>query len=174
MKNKRTEFRLIKVPRHRMSPLRKEWAQIVKLIVSRLNLMIRMNEKKRMIEIKISKKTKDPQHLNKASEFLKAFMLGFGLKDAVAMLRLNDLYLESFEIGDVKPLKGEHLSRCIGRINGQKGRTKNAVENATKTRIVVAGSKIHILGNFFICYNLGFGILDFIICKIQFSILYSF
>ena len=142
------EIRKVKVPYHRMNPLKKNWDTIVKLIAEKMKLLIRMNVRHRVIELKPSEVCEDNLNLNRATDFLKAFMLGFELNDAVSLLRMDDLYIESFEIKDVKRLHGQHLSRAIARITGEKGKTKNSIENSTKTRIIVASSKIHILGSY--------------------------
>lgn len=137
------------IPGHRMSPLKKDWVNIYGPLVEMLKLQVRMNPQKRAVELRSSKHTKDAGHLQKGADFVKAYALGFAVEDAIALMRLDDLYIDSFEIKDVKTLHGDHLSRAIGRIAGQNGKTKFALENATRTRIVLADTHIHILGGWY-------------------------
>lgn len=107
-----------------------------------------MNLKKRAVEVRTCEETTDIGSVQKAEDFIRAYCLGFEVDDAVSLLRLDDLYIDSFEIKDVKTLHGDNLSRAIGRIVGKDGKTRFTIENTSRTRIVVADTKIHILGSF--------------------------
>ncbi|KMZ68926.1 Pre-rRNA-processing protein PNO1 [Zostera marina] len=148
MSNGKVQFRKIPVPAHRYTPLKKSWMEIYTPVNEQMIIDIRMNLKARKVEMKTKQDTPDVSNLQKCADFVHAFMLGFSVADAISLLRLDDLYIDTFEIKDVKTLKGEHLSRAIGRLSGKGGKTKFAIENSTRTRIVIADSKIHILGSF--------------------------
>eukprot|EP01098_Paradermamoeba_levis_P007134 TRINITY_DN295_c0_g1_i2.p1 TRINITY_DN295_c0_g1~~TRINITY_DN295_c0_g1_i2.p1 ORF type:complete len:267 (+),score=84.24 TRINITY_DN295_c0_g1_i2:107-802(+) len=148
MNGGKQEERKIVVPKHRFTPLKENWTKIFTPIVNNMKLQIRMNTKNRTVELRTSEFTDDIGALQKAADFVQAFMLGFDVEDALALLRLEDLYVDSFEIDDVRRLHGDHLSRAIGRVAGKDGKTKFAIENATRTRIVLADRKIHLLGSF--------------------------
>lgn len=144
----RVQTRKIPIPPHRMTPLKSSWPKIYSPLVEHLRLQVRMNTKSRAVELRTSRHTTSPDALQKGEDFIKAFTLGFDVDDAIALLRLDDLYIETFEIKDVKTLQGEHLGRAIGRIAGKDGKTKFAIENTSRTRVVLADSKVHILGGF--------------------------
>ncbi|KAJ8079140.1 pre-rRNA-processing protein pno1 [Marasmius tenuissimus] len=163
----KSEMRRIPIPPHRMTPLKKDWINIFGPLTEILGLQVRMNVQRRSVECRTSKHTKEIGAIQKGADFVKAYALGFDVNDAIALLRLDDLYLDSFEIKDVKSLQGDHLSRAIGRmqnldspphhysltlypgrIAGQDGKTKFTIENASRTRIVLADTKIHIMGSF--------------------------
>jgi RNA-binding protein PNO1 len=143
-----SEFRRVPVPPHRYTPLREQWQNIMSPLVEHMKLQVRFNPKNRSVELKTSEFTSDAGALQKGTDFVQAFVMGFELQDAIALLRLDDLFIDTFEVKDVKILHGDHLSRAIGRIAGQGGKTKFAIENATRTRIVLADEKVHILGSF--------------------------
>ena len=144
----KSEYRRIRCPPHRYTPLRENWESILTPLVEFLKLQVRFNTKTKCVEMKTSPHTIDLGSLQKGADFVSAFMLGFEVQDAVALLRLDDLYLESFQVTDVKLLRGDHLSRAVGRVAGQDGKTRFAIENATRTRIVIADTRIHMLGSY--------------------------
>ncbi|KAI1631766.1 hypothetical protein F4809DRAFT_145879 [Biscogniauxia mediterranea] len=134
------------IPPHRFTPLKNNWIKIYTPLVEHLKLQVRMNVKNKRVELRTSKHTTDTSALQKGADFITAFSYGFDIDDAIALLRMDELFIETFEVKDVKTLTGDHLARAIGRICGNQGKTKFAIENTSKTRIVVADSKIHILG----------------------------
>eukprot|EP01129_Flabellula_baltica_P008180 TRINITY_DN322_c0_g1_i1.p1 TRINITY_DN322_c0_g1~~TRINITY_DN322_c0_g1_i1.p1 ORF type:complete len:226 (+),score=64.81 TRINITY_DN322_c0_g1_i1:46-723(+) len=139
----------VTVPRHRLNPLKNAWMDIYQPIVDHMKLQIRFNTATTSVELKTSQYTEDYGALQKSADFVRAFILGFEVQDAIAMLRVEDLFIDSFEIGDVKQtLHGDHMSRAIGRLAGKDGKTKYAIENATRTRIVLADKHVHILGSY--------------------------
>ena len=98
----RKDYRRVLVPPNRMKPLKDNWPTIVKALVEHMKIQVKMNTKLKCVEIRTCETTEEVSALHKSEEFLKAFMCGFDLQDAIAMLRLEDLYLETFEIKDGK------------------------------------------------------------------------
>ncbi|KTW27103.1 hypothetical protein T552_02595 [Pneumocystis carinii B80] len=145
---KKPEMVSVRIPRHKIASLKENWAKIYPILVEHLKLQVRMNLKDKTVDLRTSNYTERAESLQKGSEFVNAFAMGFDVNDAVAMIRLDDIYIDTFEIKDVKTLQGQHLYRAIGRIVGKDGKTKFAIENATRTRLVIADTKIHILGAF--------------------------
>lgn len=99
-------------------------------IVDHLKLQIRLNVRTKNVEIKVgwasavvtmpmdtptmdtstpphsqtSKHTADLGAIQKAEDFVRAFMLGFNVDDALALVRLDDLFVDSFEVTDGQPI----------------------------------------------------------------------
>ena len=141
------ETRCVKVPHHRFPPLKKVWMEVYTPLVEQCKLEVRMNLKNRSVDIRTSDQTPDKSIIQKAEDFVKAVLAGFEVKDAMAVLRMEDIFIDSFEVKDVRAnLAGDNLSRCIGRISGSHGKTRFTIENVTRTRIVLADTHIYIMG----------------------------
>lgn len=66
----------VPVPQHRMTPLKAHWMELYRPVTETLNLDMRMNLKTRKVEIKTTKKTPEAAYLQKAADFVHAFLLG--------------------------------------------------------------------------------------------------
>ena len=88
------ETRKVPIPPHRMTPLKSAWPKIYPPLVEHLKLQVRMNLKGKSVELRSSKYTSDNGALQRGEDFVKAFCLGFDVDDAIALLRLDDLYIE--------------------------------------------------------------------------------
>jgi len=150
LSNGNQQFRSINVPGYRMIHIRRLWKDICEPIVKQLKIDIRMNSKKNLVQLRASSLTEMDSAIQKAADFVRATVLGFEIKDSIALIRLDDIYLETFDIRDVKffKKKSDHWMRAIGRIAGQYGKIKYSIENSTNTRIVIFGFKVHILGSY--------------------------
>jgi RNA-binding protein PNO1 len=69
--------------------------------VQLLQVFFRFNLKSRRVEIRCPK-DQEPNltHLQKAEDFVRAFALGFEVEDAISLIRLDHIFLESFEVTD--------------------------------------------------------------------------
>ena len=143
----RIEYRKVRIPAHRYTPLRSTWEILILPLTKNLKLQVRFNPRTRCVEMKTCAATTDAGAIQKGADYLAAFAMGFQPQDAIALLRLEDLFIDSFEVKDVKLLAGDHLSRAVGRVAGADGKTRFAIENATRTRIIVDNTHIHILGS---------------------------
>lgn len=92
----KVEARKILIPFHRLSSLKSSWPKIYPPLVEHLKLQVRMNTSARAVEMRTSQHTIDSGALQRGEDFVRAFCLGFDLEDAIAMLRLDDLYIETY------------------------------------------------------------------------------
>jgi len=141
------ESRSVPVPTRKMKMIKESWMKIYTPVVSQCKLEIRMNLTTRQIDIRTCDKTLSPAAIQRAEEFLRAITYGFAVEDAVSVLRLDTIYVDCFEVEDVRRLRNEHLGRAIGRIAGTKGKIKGNLERISQTRIVVEDKNIRIMGS---------------------------
>ena len=97
MSNGRVQFRKVSVPPH----CQKAWMDIYTPVYEQMKIDIQMNLKARKVELKTMPDTPDISNLQKCVDFVHGFMLGFDVIDVITLLRLDELYVESFEIKDV-------------------------------------------------------------------------
>ncbi|KAI5180183.1 RNA-binding protein PNO1 [Nematocida sp. AWRm80] len=141
-----SEIRSIRVPANKQKIIKENWMKIYTPIVVQCKLQIKMNLATKSIDLRACKETPNAAALQRGEEFIRAITYGFSVEDAISILRMNTIYVDCFEVQDVRRLKHDHIGRAIGRIAGTKGKVKTTLENISQTRIVVEDKNIRILG----------------------------
>lgn len=142
------EIRSIPVPTRRIKALKEAWMKVYAPIVNQCRLQIRMNLAERVINIRTCQETLSPAAIQRGEEFLRAVTYGFSVEDALSVLRMDSVYVDCFEIEDVRMLRHGHIGRAVGRIAGTGGKIKRNLEQASQTRIVLEDKNIRVLGAF--------------------------
>ncbi|KAK1349517.1 hypothetical protein CWI38_0387p0030 [Hamiltosporidium tvaerminnensis] len=140
------EIKSVKIPFYKHNLIKKEWFKIYTPIVNHCYLQLRMNLATHSIDLRATPHTKDLSVLTRVEQYINSIIIGFNPEDIVDMLSDSNIYYDSFNFSEVKTLKNEHLPRAIGRVVGREGKTKKAIELATKTKILVMDSNVHIIG----------------------------
>lgn len=140
------QTRVVPVRPARMKSMKDEWMKIYTPVVEICKVQIRMNIRGRAVEMRTCEHTEDPSHLERSAQYIEAINAGFPVEDAIAVLKFSDVFLDHLEISEVKTLKGLHVERAIGRIIGREGKTKSAIEEFSRSKVVVKDQRIHLLG----------------------------
>lgn len=138
--------RSIEIPMYRLKTIKQEWLKIYTAIVELGHLQIRFNWRTRIVELRTCEATSDPSYLERSISFIQAIIYGFRIEDALALMKYRDIFIESFEIGEIRKLKNSHMSRAIGRVIGRQGRTKESIENFAKCKFVLNDQRVVVLG----------------------------
>ncbi|KAK3011903.1 hypothetical protein RJ639_011423 [Escallonia herrerae] len=93
MSDGQVQFRRIRVPWHWFTPLKKAWMEIFTPIHEQMKIDIRLKlkDKANIVELKTRADTPDICNLQRCADYVGAFMCGFDLSDAIALLRMDEL-----------------------------------------------------------------------------------
>lgn len=141
------ECRSVAVFPNRVRAFKEEWMKIYTPIVEIGKIQIRMNARRRVVEMRTCGLTEDSAYLERCAQFVEAVNVGFSVEDAISILKFSDVFLDHFDISEVKTLRNLHVERAIGRIIGREGKTRDAIEDFSRSRVVVREQRIHFLGS---------------------------
>lgn len=141
----KNEFRRIPIPPHRMTPLTREWVHIYTPLAEELKLQVRMNVKRRAVELRVSswdpdmtcnqsrraggsatdtvqtsEHTIDSGAVQKGADFVKAFALGFEVKASLSTHRIG------FSADHVGRRCVDEIRRHVPRLVRDQGRQDSA------------------------------------------------
>lgn len=140
------QSRTVDIPASRMAFFKSNWLKIYTPIVEIARVQLKMNFMKKQVDIRTCEYTEDPSFVSRSEQFVKAVALGFSIEDSMAILKFPDVFIDHFNIHEVKILKNLHIERAIGRMIGREGKTKSTIENLASCKTIIKDSDVFLLG----------------------------
>lgn len=138
--------RSIEIPNYKLEKIKRNWIQIYTAIIEYGKLQIRFNPINKTIDVRNCRETVDLGYLDRSLIFISAILEGFKVEDSISILKYKDVFIDKFDINEVRKLRPNHMSRAIGRIIGRNGKIKETIEHFSKCKFLLINQRIVLLG----------------------------
>lgn len=134
----------IKIPKERIGVLIGENGEVKSKIEERSGAELEIDSKTGLVEIDVED-IDDPLMPMQIEDVIKAIGRGFNPKKALKILN-KDVYFELLDMRDYVGKNANAVKRISGRVIGKNGRSRELIEELTKTYVSVYGNTIGIIG----------------------------
>ncbi len=134
----------VRVPAERLGVIVGRNGRVRKRVQKLTNVKIEVNPEG-IVTITSPEKTEDPVLAWKARDMIRAMARGFSPNRALSLID-EDTRLVVISLRDAVGTSPNQLKRVAGRIIGENGRTRRAIEEITETKISVYGRTVSVIG----------------------------
>ncbi len=132
----------IKIPKERVAVLIGKNGSVKKELMNETGVRILINSETGVVKIE----GKDPITTYKVKDIINAIGRGFNPEKAKLLLR-TDYVLEIINLKELVRSKNQ-IKRVKGRVIGEKGKSREFIENITDTYISVYGKTVAVIGSY--------------------------
>lgn len=137
----------VKVPRERLAVLIGKEGATKELIEGTLNIALDIDSDSSSVQIFDSEATSDPLAVWKGRDIVRAIARGFSPERALK-LKSDGVIVEIIDITQYIGDSRNSMQRMKGRLIGQNGKTRRAIEENTGVYLSIYGKTISLLGTF--------------------------
>ncbi len=134
----------VRVPAERLGVIVGRNGRVRKRVQKLTNVKIEVSSEG-IVTITSPEKTEDPVLAWKARDMIRAMARGFSPKRALSLID-EDTRLIVISLRDAVGTSPNQLKRVAGRIIGENGRTRRAIEEITETKISIYGRTVSVIG----------------------------
>ena len=132
----------VKIPKERVAVLIGTKGSVKKELVEETGVNLQINSETGVVKISGN----DPIKVYKVRDIVNAIGRGFNPEKAKLLLR-TDYMLEVINLRELVKSK-DQIKRVKGRVGGEKGKSREFIENITDTYISVYGKTVSIIGSY--------------------------